>query len=237
MTKKGIAIGVGVGPGDPELITLKAVRAIRESNIIAVPCGNGCSSPEASVACQIALRAVPEMKRKTLVALSVPMLRDGGALACAHRKAAETMERYLDRGENVVYLTLGDPAVYSSFSYMQAILHADGYGTELVPGVTSFCAAAARHDIPLVTGNESLSILPAELTEDALFATPGNLVVMKSGRKIRDVIHQIRKSGRSVYAVENCGMENERLFTDADAIPEDAGYFTLMILKESNGCK
>ena len=138
--KKGIAYGVGVGPGDPELMTLKACRLIRENDVIALP----GKEPKETVAYKIAVEAVPELADKELIPVYMPMVMDREVQRENHRKGAKLMESYLEQGRNVVYLTLGDASVYCTFTYLQDYLEADGYETQLVSGITSFCAAAAR---------------------------------------------------------------------------------------------
>jgi len=225
---KGIAFGVGVGPGDPELMTLKAVRLIRENRVIAVP---GKAAKE-TVAYKIALQAVPELAEKELLPVYMPMVKDRQKIDEEHRKGAELIKSYLDKGENVVFLTLGDPTVYCTFSYVQHYLEADGYRVELVSGVPSFCAAAARLGLPLAEWDEPLHVLPAaHKTEDSL-TLEGNYVLMKSASHMKDVKALLKASGRSVAAVMNCGMADERVFRSADEIPDDAGYFSLIIAKE-----
>ena len=225
---KGIAYGVGVGPGDPEYITLKAVRLIRENDVIAVP-GKEAKS---SVAYQIAVQAVPELADKELVPVYMPMVKDRKLIDEEHRKGAETLKAYLDKGRNVVFLTLGDPTIYCTFSYIQHYLEAEGYQVELVSGITSFCAAAARLGIPLVEWDEPLHVVPAvHKTEDRL-EQDGSYVLMKSASHMKEVKALLKASGRSVSAVVNCGMENEALYRSADDIPDDAGYFSLIIAKE-----
>ena len=155
---KGTLYGVGVGPGDPELMTLKAVRMIRENEIIAVP---GADVKE-TVAYKIAVQAVPELEEKELLPIYMPMTHDAKELEENHAKGAKALEACLDQGKNVVFLTLGDPCVYSTFSYLQHRVEADGYHTELVSGITSFCAAAARLNISLSEWNEQLHIVPAD---------------------------------------------------------------------------
>ena len=226
--ERGIVYGVGVGPGDPEYMTLKAVRLIRENGIIAVP----GKEPRESVAYRIALGAVPELTEKTLVAVDMPMIRDRAALAAAHQKAAGTLERYLDEGRNVVFLTLGDVTVYCTFTYLQHYLEADGYRVELVSGITSFCAAAARLGVALTEWDEPLHILPAVHDPEAELTEPGNYVLMKSGKKMAEVKALLRRSGRAVSMVENCCMAGERCYHSVDEIPDDAGYFSLIIAKE-----
>ncbi len=225
---KGIAFGVGVGPGDPELMTLKAVRLIRENRVIAVP---GKAAKE-TVAYKIALQAVPELAEKELLPVYMPMVKDRQKIDEEHRKGAELIKSYLDKGENVVFLTLGDPTVYCTFSYVQHYLEADGYRVELVSGVPSFCAAAARLGLPLAEWDEPLHVLPAaHKTEDSL-TLEGNYVLMKSASHMKDVKALLKASGRRVAAVMNCGMADERVFRSADEIPDDAGYFSLIIAKE-----
>ena len=154
---KGIAYGVGVGPGDPELITVKALRLIREAEVIAVP----GRKAEESVAYRIADAAAGGLEDKELVAVYMPMVNDREVIEEEHQKAASRLEEYLDMGKNSVFLTEGDPSVYSTFGYLRKILEEDGYTVETVPGVTSFCAAAARLGIPLAEWDEPLHILPA----------------------------------------------------------------------------
>ena len=225
---KGIAYGVGVGPGDPEYMTLKAVRLIRENRVIAVP---GKVARE-STAYQIAVRAVPELAEKELVPVYMPMVRDRQLIDAEHRKGAELLKTYLDRGLNVVFLTLGDPTVYCTFSYLQHYLEADGYRVELVSGIPSFCAAAARLSLPLAEWDEPIHIVPAvHKTEDRL-DQDGNYVLMKSASHMPEVRALLKASGRKVSAVVNCGMEDEAIYRSADEIPDDAGYFSLIIAKE-----
>jgi precorrin-2/cobalt-factor-2 C20-methyltransferase len=225
---KGIAYGVGVGPGDPEYMTLKACRLIRENELIAVP----GKVPQESVAYKIALGAVPELAEKTLLPVYMPMVRDRAKMDEAHRAAAQLFEGYLDRGQNVVFLTLGDPTVYCTFSYIQHYLEADGYTVELVSGITSFCAAAARLGVPLVEWDEPLHVLPAVHRLEAELEQPGNYVLMKSASHMAEVKDILRRSGRQVRMVENCCMEGEKRYMRVDDIPDDAGYFSLIIAKE-----
>jgi precorrin-2/cobalt-factor-2 C20-methyltransferase len=224
---RGIAYGVGVGPGDPELMTQKAIRLIRENDVIAVP----GKEPKEAVAYRIAKGAVPEIEEKELVAVYMPMVKDRALIDAEHQKGAKLLEKYLSAGRNVVYLTLGDPTVYCTFTYLQYILEADGYDVEYVSGITSFCAAAARLKTPLTEWDEPLHILPAVHKTDALLDEKGNYVLMKSASHMAEVKETLRRSGRKVVCAENCTMENEKLYHDVEEIPDDAGYFSLIIAK------
>lgn len=226
--RKGIAYGVGVGPGDPELMTLKAIRLIKENDVIAVP---GANAKEA-VAYQIAVQNVPELENKELVPLYMPMIKDRTAIRAEHRRCADTIETYLEQGRNVVYITLGDPTIYCTFSYLQHILEADGYTVELVSGISSFCAAAARMNTPLAEWDEQLHIIPAvHMTEEDL-SYPGNYVLMKSASHMKEVKALLRQSGKTVCAAQNCSMPDEKLYHELEEIPDDAGYFSLIIAME-----
>ena len=149
-----------------------------------------------------------------------------------HRKGTKLLEEYLDRGENVVFLTLGDPTVYCTFSYIHRYLEEDGYPVELVNGIPSFCAAAARLNIPLTEWNEPLHVIPAAHRNEEALNLPGTYVLMKSASFMKDVKSLLKESGKEVQCVENCGMENERLYRSLEGIPDDAGYFSLIIAKE-----
>ena len=224
---KGTAYGVGVGPGDPELMTLKAIRLIRENEVIAVP----GKDPRESVAYKIAVQAVPELADKELVAIDMPMVKDRQKIEENHQKGAKIIEEYLDQGKNVVYITLGDSTIYCTFTYLQHYMEADGYEVQLVNGIPSFCAAAARLNIPLVEWNEPLHVLPAVHKLEDKLDLAGNYVLMKSASHMKETKDMLRSSGRSVQAAENCTMENEKLYRSVDEIPDDAGYFSLIIAK------
>ena len=224
----GILYGIGVGPGDPELMTLKAVRILREIGVVACP----GERAEESTAYRIAAGAVPEIAEKELVGIPMPMVMDKAAREDAHRKGAETLERYLREGRDVAFLTLGDPTVYSTFSYLQHRIEEKGLKVRLISGVPSFCAAAAALNLPLAEWDEPVHILPA-VHRDLLEAElPGTLVLMKTGRRMKEVKEYLQKSGRVTAMAENCGLPGERLFRSAEEIPEDAGYFSLIIARE-----
>ena len=225
---KGKIYGVGVGPGDPELMTLKAVRLIKENEIVAVP---GEQAKEA-VAYKIAVQAVPELADKTLVPVYMPMVRDRRLIEEQHRQGAELLKTYLDQGKDVVYLTLGDPTVYCTFSYLQHYLEADGYQVELVSGVPSFCAAAARLGLPLVEWDEPLHVLPAVHKTGDKLDQSGTYVLMKSASHMKKIKELLIASGRKVDAVIDCGMDSEQVYRSAEEIPDEAGYFSLIIAKE-----
>lgn len=224
----GILYGVGVGPGDPELMTRKAVRLLEENQVIALP---GKVAAE-TVAYKIAVQAVPEIANKELLSVYMPMTHDLDEQEKNHKKAAESIAVYLDKGENVVFLTLGDPTIYSTFSYVQKKVEQMGYETQLVSGIPSFCAAAASAKIPLCEWKETLHIIPAVHRLEQEIGEDGNYILMKSGSQMQQVKEILRASERPVIMVENCGMENEHIYRGVEEIPDDAGYYSLIIAKK-----
>lgn len=227
---KGKLYGVGVGPGDPELLTLKALRLIRENPVIAVP----GEDIRASVAYQIVKGAYEALDEKTLLPVAMPMTKDPAILEANHEKAAGDVEAYLRQGKNVVFLTLGDPTVYSTYLYVHKRILARGYEAEIVSGITSFCAVAARLNMGLVERDEPLHVIPATYQADGMdqvLKLPGTKVLMKTGRKMAQVRESIQKSGQQAVMIENCGMPGERIFEGAENIPEKSGYYSLIIVK------
>lgn len=223
-----IAYGVGVGPGDPELMTLKAIRLIKENDVIALP----GKVAEETAAYKIAEAVVPEIKDKALVPINMPMVKDRNLLDEEHRKGAKIIEEYLDHGKNVVFLTLGDPAIYCTFSCLQRYLEADGYQVELISGITSICAAAARLNMPLTEWDEPLHVIPAAHKAHESLYDDGTNVLLKSASHMKEIKSLLRESGKKVWCVENCGMDAEKIYTDVDEIPNDAGYFSIIITKD-----
>ncbi|MCD8074894.1 MAG: precorrin-2 C(20)-methyltransferase [Lachnospiraceae bacterium] len=224
----GILYGVGVGPGDPELMTIKAARLIRENEVIALPGENA----RETVAYQIAVQAVPELSEKQLLSLDMPMTHDRALRDRRHDEAADEIEVYLKKGKNVIFLTLGDPTVYSTYLYIEKRISARGYCTEMVSGIPSFCAAAARANVPLAEWNEPIHVMPAVHRLEQELDQPGTYVLMKSGKKMGQVKEKLQKSGREVLMVENCGMPGEKVYRSVEEIPDDAGYYSLIIAKE-----
>ncbi|MGN0485168.1 MAG: precorrin-2 C(20)-methyltransferase [Lachnospiraceae bacterium] len=224
----GILYGVGVGPGDPELMTLKAVRLIQENDIIALP----GAEPKETAAYRIAAAAVPELEKKQLLPIYMPMTHDKEKLRKCHQEGAGTIERCLKEEKNVVFLTLGDSTVYSTFFYIQQLVEADGFRTQLISGVPSFCAAAARANLPLAVWNEPIHIFPAVHSLEETLPPDGTCVLMKSGSRMRQVKEQLKKSGRDAVMVENCGTPQEQVYFSADEIPDTAGYYSLIIARE-----
>lgn len=222
---QGILYGVGVGPGDPELLTMKAVRILREADVIAAPDTGGEKT---------ALGICKEyIAGKPILLCDMPMLRDKALLARKYDSAADEICSILDSGRNVAFITLGDPTVYSTYLYVHQRVRARGYTAELVPGVPSFCAAAARLGESLCEAAEPLTIIPASNREiDTFLDLPGTKVLMKTGRAMAQVKRTLSERRVSVQSVENCGLAGERVFRSLDEIDTEAGYFSIVVVKE-----
>ena len=220
---------VGVGPGDPELLTIKAVRVMKEADVLAFPYSNEQSRE--SVAYGIAVAACGELAGKEQLPLFCPMTRDEALRKKCQEEAVNSLLRLLEQGRSVAYLTLGDPMIYCTYSMFAKPLEEQGYSTEYVPGVPSFCAVAAKLGMPIANGRESVRILPAvnELPKPCMGET---LIFMKASDRIKVLKEmEVLKNG-TVKAVSNCGMEGERVYETLETIPEDAGYFTVVMAKK-----
>ena len=188
----GKLYGVGVGPGDPELLTLKALRIIKEADVVAVP----GEIPEQSIAYRIVYGAWEGIREKELLAVPMPMTKDKKQLKENHEKGAQLLGRLLEQGKKVAFLTLGDPTVYSTYLYVHRILTDRGYDTQIISGIPSFCAVSARLNTGLVETSQQLHVLPASYHIREGLKLPGTKVLMKAGHKMKEVRQQIQKLGK-----------------------------------------
>lgn len=227
--KRGTLYCVSVGPGDPELLTLKAVRIIRQCPAVGLSMDGKGEGRESCVAYRIASGAVPELKEKEALFLRIPMTKERAVLERSHREAAGAIIRFLEQGKDVAYLTLGDTSVYASCMYPAALVKEAGWQVEMVSGVPSFCAAAARLGLPLVSGSQQLHIIPSSYEIEESLSYPGVKVLMKAGSRMPQVKELLLAEGCQARAVERCGMEGERVYEGVGEIPEGAGYYTVVI--------
>lgn len=229
--KKGTLHGVSVGPGDPELMTLKAVRCIEQCPVLAAP----QTAAGRMLALDIAKGAV-DVSGKIILPLHFAMSRDSEVLKVSHAAAADAVRAHLDAGRDVALLNLGDVSIYATYGYLEEILTAQGYAAVRIAGVPSFCAAAARLGQSLTGGMEQpLTIAPGRHAEQVL-AAPGAKVLMKTGRRLPKTLDALRERGLLANSamVCNCGLPDEAVFpalTDYDPA-QDAGYFATILVKE-----
>ncbi len=226
--------GIGVGPGDPELLTFKAVRTIRDCDVIAVP--------EPSDSERTAMTVVEEyLHGKEILKCRFSMDRDGNKRMEQRHRIGEQICTTLKTGMSVGFVTLGDPSIYSTYTYIRNIVCKQGFESETIPGVTSFSAAAAVLNVSLCEGNESLHVLPAGCEEniEPWIGLPGTKVIMKSGKNLDHVLKTLEKHGLSeqTQIVSRCTMEGQRIFHSIDEFDKtkhqtSPGYFSVLVVKE-----
>jgi precorrin-2/cobalt-factor-2 C20-methyltransferase len=218
---------VGLGPGDPGLITVKSSRLISKARVIAYPSLAGGQSFARSIAAGLISPDAEE------IVMDVPMTVERAPAQAAYDIGAKNIAAALDRGEDVVCLCEGDPFFYGSFMYLYARLASD-YQVKVVPGVTSVTTCAARAGMPLAARNERLTVLPGPLpTEELRVRIEGaeSVAIMKVGRhlsKIRAVIADLGLTDKAAY-IERASLPDELVCPLAQA-PETAPYFSMIIL-------
>lgn len=227
----GTFYGVSVGPGDPELLTLKAVRCIEQCPVLAAP-----RTAEGRMLALEIVKGAVDVSGKTILPLHFAMSRDADTLRASHEAAAGAVREALDAGQDVAMLNLGDVSIYATYGYLEEILKAQGYPTARIAGVPSFCAAAAALGRSLTDGMEApLTLAPGRHAEQVLDA-PGAKVLMKSGRQLPAALAALRRRGlleKSAMAC-NCGLPEQTLWPDLSSYDpaRPAGYFTTIIVKE-----
>ncbi len=234
--KTGTLYGIGVGPGDPELLTMKAVRILRQVDIVFAAAS---TKNDHSLAMNIAAPHIPE--HAVVKKLRFPMTRDRKIVRKAWREHARTIIGELEKGQNVAFLTLGDSMTYSTYGYVLRHIQAAAphIAVETVPGITSYQAAAARLNTPLVEGEEALMIVSGAKGGDRLRelqGKPENIVFLKAYRHVEDIRTAIDESSTYVTSVgiKNCGLPDEEIVPDLGGFRERApNYWTLIIAKKN----
>ncbi len=224
----GTLYGVGVGPGDPELMTVKAWRLISTTDVIAYLCANGKDSTARDI-------AKPFIADGTIeIAIDMPMRVEREPGEEAYDKGSAAIAAALDSGKNVVMLCEGDPFFYGSFMYIFERL-ATKYKTIVIPGVTSIAAAAAAIGQPLVGRNDMLKVLPATLPEDKLhfeLATAQAVAIIKVGRhfgKVKLILAELGLLSKAI-AVQNATHENQKITAVENIEGDTLPYFTTIIV-------
>jgi precorrin-2 C(20)-methyltransferase len=229
----GILYGIGVGAGDPELMTVKAQRIITACDLLILPAG----SKEECHAYQIVLQAMPEISDKSVRCMPFPMICDTSELEKAHQNIYNEIVSELDSGKSVGFLTLGDPSVYSTYMYMHHHAEAEGRRAQMISGIPSFCAAAARLGISLGEKGEEIHIIPAAYDVSDTLEYHGTRVYMNSGKKLQELLNMLEQQTATgqqtadIYAVSNCGMETEQIYYGIEEARKATGYLTIVIVK------
>ncbi len=232
--KPGTLYGIGVGPGDPELIPLKAARILREVDIIfAAPSTKNDYSLAVSIAKHHIRPETPVMM------LPFPMTKNREEAQTAWERNAAIIIEALEQGKNAAFITLGDSMTYSTYGYVLRHIRtaAPHLHIETIPGITSYQAAAARLNTPLVEGEEALLVLSGVKGGDRLrefCGKPENVVFMKAYRNVGDISLALEENGliENSIAISHCGLPEEEIIRDLNELRnKPPGYWTLIIAK------
>ncbi|MEM7429326.1 MAG: precorrin-2 C(20)-methyltransferase [Pseudomonadota bacterium] len=224
----GTLYGVGVGPGDPELVTLKAARLIRSADVVAYPVnGAGHSFARRIVADVVS----PDADH---LPITVPMKVERGPAQCAYDDAAEQISMHLRRGKNVVFLCEGDPFFFGSYMYIHQRV-CGSYECEVVPGVTSLTACAAELGRPLAARNEVLKVLPGPLGEDELLRELRfcqSAAIIKVGRHFEKIRRVLRQCGLadSAWIVEAATNPGQKIIALEAVAEGEKPYFSTILV-------
>ncbi len=235
-------IGIGVGPGDPDLLTVKAVKAIHNADIIMCP-ASGEDRP--SIALSVVSSLIDKSKNQDIVKLIFPMTKDRDVLEQTWKKNAKIMANTVLSGKNVVYLTVGDPYLYSTWIYMHKDLTENYPDMQIsvIPGIVSIFTFASKVGVSIAEGSEKVAIIPScyDLSSVKEIAKHSEtLVFLKDGRYFDKVIQVLRESGfpdDSIFAIgQDLGTENEiiRKLTLAqadDGVTLATKYFSILVVK------
>ncbi len=236
ITHHGILYGIGVGPGDPELLTLKAVRVLSGAKVIAIPKSKGDAD---SMALSVIEKAV-DLKDKEILELLLPMTKDKGILAKARKDAAFLVCERLKQGQDIACITIGDPLFYSTFSYLIPLV-ADllpDIAIKIIPGVSSINAAAGSALLPIAEADERVAVIPATYEGDGLkemiknFDTVILMKVNKVMEKVLKILEELHLKNRAVF-VSRAGWEDEMVIKNLDELQgKELDYFSLVIIKK-----
>ena len=229
----GKLYGVSVGAGDPQLMTLRAVKILESCGVIAVPRTKGVNTLALSIAEQAA-----DFSGKRILFLDFPMTRDKAVLSENYDMIASQLCTELEKN-HVAVPTLGDISVYSTFSHIAERVEAHGFEAEICAGVTSFSAASAALKLPLCLGSEPFHVIPYDCGElENMLKSRGTKVIMKCGRHWRELAELLSGIGlaEQTVIVENCGLPNEKIYRSISEITDELSYFAVFIVYDREMC-
>ena len=228
MNAVGTLYGVGVGPGDPELLTLKAVRILQSVPVVAYPATPQGSAQARDIAAQW-------LNGQREIPIAMPCMLDRGPVNAGYEEAAIAIAEELTAGRDVAVLCEGDPLFYGSFSYLLQRL-GDRFPCAVIPGINSVSAAAAAAAIPLITGEQRLTVIPATAGDEVLRRTlldSDSVAILKPGRHRPRLLDLLRETGRAddVIYIEQASRTGQRIIEFFDEIPATPGpYFALFLV-------
>ena len=224
----GTFYAVGVGPGDPELLTLQAANILKRCPVIAAP----QTKSGQMLALDIA-RSALDLREKEILPLSFTMSREPALREESYQTAARQIEAFLQKGLDVAMVNLGVVSIFATAYYILERIREDGFRTVMAPGVTSFSAVAARLGCSLTQIDAPLHIIPASADLDRALQLPGTKVLMKSGSAIHETVQALERAGLLDRAalVADCGLPTEQVYRDLRELPENLSYFATIIVQ------
>ena len=240
--KNGRVVGVGVGPGDPDLLTLKAIRVLQDANVVCAPTPNSAGH---SVALDIVKQVLQGRESAPeVITLIFPMIRDEAELERVWSGNTDRIAKYAHEGKLVAYVSIGDPSLYSTFTYIhrQLSIKYPDITVEIIPGVTSLSACVAKAGVPLASGDETLLIMPKfdlELLKEESRLVD-NIVLMKGVRNLPETIKLLTDSSRfsdktQILIAKRCSFPDEELWKgdmhDALQLKLREDYFATIIVR------
>jgi len=234
--KKGIFYGIGVGPGDPDLITIKAAKILATADLIITPTKK-MGSP--SIAFNIVKTHIPDLSK--VLEMNFPMISlsaEREVLKKQWEENADEIELLLNDGKDVAFITLGDPMVFSTYSYVMEFLLKRNIEVVTLSGVPSFCNLGAQLNIPLTQGEESLGVVamtqPIEEIR-AILEAHQNIVVMKISANNALMADELEKRGleKSFVLVSNIGMETQNVVRDIEVLKGKIPYLSTLLIKKN----
>lgn len=227
---RGKLYGIGVGPGDTDLLTIKASGILRTIGVI---CSPRSSESKPSRALSIVQPLLDKRDPEGFEVLDpvFPMIEDESALESYWDNAADLIRKKLSQGEDVAFITLGDPTIYSTFSYVAERIVSSGFETEIVPGVTSFTGCASTAKMSLAEKDEIVVIVPkVDDRLESILKHGDTFVIMKTSRHSEELEEIVKKDERekTIVSVQNCTMPDENVF---EGFSKDKKYLSTTIVK------
>ncbi|MBI5682652.1 MAG: precorrin-2 C(20)-methyltransferase [Deltaproteobacteria bacterium] len=235
LTSHGILYGIGIGPGDPELMTLKAARMLKEIDVIAVP----KSKSEGESRALDIVKQVIDIKDKEILELTFPMKKNQDELVDTWKEAKRQIIEQIENGRDVAFITIGDPLFYSTFIYLleQFTVHNSQFTVKIIPGVSSINAASAIACTPLVKGSERVAVIPATYEHNKIKQTLkefDTVILMKINKvmdKIIPILEELNLMESAVF-ISNAGLNDEEIIRDINLIKgRRLNYFSMLIVK------
>jgi len=227
--------GLGVGPGDPELITIKAINIANRVDILIAP---ETASGKGSIAYDIIKGHLVDERKIRFQ--TYPMTYDANKLDSTWNENVKEIMDFLKQGKDVAFITLGDPMIYSTYIYIMGLIKKMGMEVQTVPGITSFCAAASRLNLPLAEGDETVAIIPAAYdceNLDEIINTCDNIVLMKPSKGFEKIVEKLEnfQLADKTVMIQKCGHGDEKIYHDLREVEKDKVPYLSMLITKKRG--